>query len=136
MTWVVDTCIVIDVLDNDPEFGRTSASMLEKSLPDGLLVCPVTMVELSPAFDGNLDIQKGFLAAVGIDFTEAWTSADTEQAHRAWNAYVQARRAGDAPKRPLADLLIGAFACRHRGLITRNPADFRRWYPKLKLRQP
>jgi hypothetical protein len=65
----------------------------------------------------------------------SWTLADTECAHRAWNAYVQARRASDVPKRPVADVLIGAFACRYQGLITRNPVDFRRCFPKLKLRQ-
>jgi predicted nucleic acid-binding protein len=136
MGWVVDTCVVIDVLDEDPAFGRISAKMLEKSLRDGLVVCPVTMVELAPAFQGDLPLQKHFLEAVGIDFTEAWTFADTERAHGAWSLYVQSRRTGNTPKRPLADLLIGAFACRHRGLITRNPADFRRWFPKLRLRQP
>jgi predicted nucleic acid-binding protein len=135
MSWVVDTCVLIDVLEDDPVFGGTSADLLEKSLRDGLVLCPVTMVELSPAFAGNLETQKHFLEQVGIDFTEGWTLADTECAHRAWNAYVQARRASDAPKRPVADLLIGAFACRYQGLITRNPTDFRRWFPKLKLRQ-
>jgi len=136
MSWVVDTCVLIDVLDNDPNFGRTSAALLEKSRRDGLVVSPVTMVELAPAFDGNLESQKYFLSQVGVDFTETWTLADTERAHHAWNSYVQARRTSNTPKRPLADLLIGAFACRHHGLITRNPADFRRWFPKLKLRQP
>jgi len=85
---------------------------------------------------GNLEMQKHFLEQVGIDFTENWTLADSERAHRAWNVYVQARRASDAPRRPVADVLIGAFACRCQGLITRNPTDFRRWFPKLKLRQP
>jgi predicted nucleic acid-binding protein len=136
MKWVVDTCVLIDVLEDDPAFGRSSADLLEKSLRDGLVLSPVTMVELSPAFDGNLETQKHFLEQVGIDFTDPWTFGDTECAHRAWNACVQARRASHAPKRPLADLLIGAFAFRHKGLITRNPADFRRWFPKLKLRQP
>jgi predicted nucleic acid-binding protein len=136
MKWVVDTCVLIDVLENDPAFGGSSADLLEKSLRDGLVICPVTMVELSPAFDGNLETQKHFLEQIGVDFTDPWTFADTECAHRAWNAYVQARRASDAPKRPLADLLMGAFAFRHKGLITRNPTDFRRWFPKLKLRQP
>jgi predicted nucleic acid-binding protein len=136
MKWVVDTCVLIDVLEDDPAFGKSSADLLEKSLRDGLVLSPVTMVELSPAFDGNLETQKHFLEQVGIDFTDPWTFGDTECAHRAWNAYVQARRASHAPKRPLADLLIGAFAFRHKGLITRNPADFRRWFPKLKLRQP
>jgi predicted nucleic acid-binding protein len=136
MSWVVDTCVVIDVLEEDPAFGRSSAQLLEKLLRDRLLVCPVTVVELAPAFQGDLGLEKHFLEAVGIDFTETWTFADTEQAHRAWNLYVQSRRVSDAQRRPLADLLIGAFACRHQGLITRNPADFRRWFPKLKLRQP
>jgi predicted nucleic acid-binding protein len=36
----------------------------------------------------------------------------------------------------LADLLIGAFACRRRGLITRNPANFKRFYPGLKVLGP
>ena len=136
MKWVVDKCVLIDVLEDDPAFGRSSADLLEKSLRDGLVLCPVTMVELSPAFDGNLETQKHFLEQMGVDFTDPWTFGDTECAHRAWNAYVQARRASGTPKRPLADLLIGAFAFRHKGLITRNPADFRRWFPKLKLRQP
>ena len=134
MSWVVDTCVVIDILENDPAFGEASADLLEKLSRDGLVVCPVTMVELSPAFDGNLETQKHFLQQVGIDFTENWTIADTEAAHRAWNAYVEARRASNMPKRPIADLLIGAFACRFQGLVTRNPADFRRWFSKLKLR--
>jgi hypothetical protein len=134
MSWVVDTCVVIDILEDDPTFGEASADLLEKLSRDGLVICPVTMVELSPAFDGNLETQKHFLQQVGIDFTENWTVADTESAHRAWNAYVEARRASNMPKRPIADLLIGAFACRFQGLVTRNPADFRRWFSKLKLR--
>jgi Predicted nucleic acid-binding protein, contains PIN domain len=136
MSWVVDTCVLIDVLEDDPSFGRASAQLLEKSLRNGLLLCPVTMIELSPAFAGDLEVQKHFLEQAGVDFTEGWTAADTESAYQAWNAYVQARRTNDTPKRPLADLLIGAFACRQQGLITRNPTDFRRWFPKLKLRQP
>jgi hypothetical protein len=97
MSWVVDTCVLLDVLENDPSFGPASANLLEKSLRDGLLLCPVTMVELSPAFSGSLETQKHFLEQVGIDFTEGWTFADTECAHRAWNVYVQARRGAHLP---------------------------------------
>ena len=32
--------------------------------------------------------------------------------------------------------MIGAFAATRRGLVTRNPAAFRRWFPKLVLREP
>lgn len=134
--WIVDTCIVIDVLENDPEFGLASAKLLQRLLPQALAISPVSMVELSAAFGGNLQAQKEFLDRVGISHSEAWTAADTENAHAAWNAYVRSRRDGVSPRRPIADILLGAFALNRRGLVTRNGADFQRWYPKLAVRQP
>ncbi|MEO6005739.1 MAG: type II toxin-antitoxin system VapC family toxin [Opitutus sp.] len=134
--WVVDTCVVLDVLEHDPKFGLVSARLLEKLLVDGLAVSPVTFVELSAAFEGDLAEQKHFLEQAGISHTESWTLADTEVAHHAWNAYVQSRRGNQIPKRPIADILIGGFAMNRQGLITRNPSDFRRWFPKLLIREP
>lgn len=134
--WVVDTCIVLDVFEDDPTFGMPSAKLLERLLADGLCVSPVTMVELSAAFSGDLLEQKRFLGEAGISYGEHWTTADTEASHHAWNTYVQSRRAGKIPKRPVADLLIGGFALNRGGLVTRNPADFKRWFPKLPIREP
>lgn len=136
MTWIVDTCVVLDVFENDPQFGQASAKLLQRLLPDGLAVSAVTMVELAAAFDGDLLGQKRFLEQSGIAHSEAWTVADTEAAHRAWNAYVKARRTDKFPKRPVADILIGGFALNRKGLVTRNAADFRRWFPKLVIREP
>ena len=129
--WVIDTCVVLDVFENDPRFGLASARLLEKLLADGMAVSPVTMVELAAAFSGDLTEQNRFLDEAGISYTEAWTVADTEAAHRAWNSYVQGRRSDKVPKRPVADILIGGFATNRQGLVTRNPTDFRRWFPKL-----
>ena len=134
--WVVDTCIVLDVLEHDPVFGRPSARLLQKLLPQGLTISPVTMIELSAAFSGDLAEQKRFLDQAGISYEEPWTAADTEQAHTAWNAYVAAKRQARAAKRPVADILIGGFAANRTGLVTRNPRDFSRWFPHLKLREP
>jgi predicted nucleic acid-binding protein len=136
MTWIVDTCVVLDIFENDPQFGKGSAKLLEKLLPDGLAISPVTMIELSAAFAGDLAEQKKFLDQAGISHSEPWTTADTEASHAAWNSYVTARRAHKIPKRPVADLLIGGFAANRHGLITRNPDDFRRWFPKLTIREP
>jgi hypothetical protein len=61
MTWVVDTCVVIDVLEDDPSFGLRSATLLEQKLGEGLSICPVTFVELAPAFTGDLEEQARFL---------------------------------------------------------------------------
>jgi predicted nucleic acid-binding protein len=134
--WVVDTCIVLDVFEHDPAFGRPSAELLHKLLPQGLAICPVTMVELSAAFSGDLAEQKRFLDQAGISYAEPWTAADTEQAHSAWNTYVMTKRQGRTVKRPVADLLIGGFAVNRIGLVTRNPRDFSRWFPRLTLRAP
>jgi hypothetical protein len=134
--WIVDTCVVLDIFEDDPEFGMPSARLLGKLLPDGLAVSPITMVELAAAFNGDLGEQKRFLELAGIAHSEAWTLADTEAAHGAWNAHVKGRRAGKLPKRPVADILIGSFAASRQGLITRNSGDFRRWFPKLAIREP
>ena len=134
--WVVDTCIVLDIFEHDPAFGRPSGELLHKLLPQGLAISPVTMVELSAAFAGDLAEQKRFLDQAGISYAEPWTPADTELAHAAWNAYVVAKRQGRAAKRPVADLLIGSFAANRTGLVTRNSRDFSRWFPALKLREP
>jgi predicted nucleic acid-binding protein len=136
MAWVIDTCVVIDILENDPEFGVRSARKLEALLDDGLVLCPVTMVELSPAFDGNLPAQKEFLDMCGIDYHQPFTVADSESAHAAWNEYVQAKRRRQTAKRPVADLLIGGFALRFDGLITRNPNDFQPWFKTLMIVVP
>jgi predicted nucleic acid-binding protein len=133
--WIVDTCVVLDVFENDPRFGRRSAELLQRLAPQGLGVSPVTMVELAAAFRGDLVEQKRFLDQAGIAYDEAWTSADTESAYQAWNAYVSARRQSRTSKRPIADILIGAFAVNRTGLVTRNAADFG-WFARLKVREP
>ncbi|MBE7539453.1 MAG: type II toxin-antitoxin system VapC family toxin [Opitutaceae bacterium] len=134
--WVVDTCVVLDVFEHDPRFGLPSARLLERLLPDGLAVSPVTMVELSAAFSGDLVEQMRFLDHAGIAYSDPWTSADMEASHRAWHACVRARRTEKVPRRPVANLLIGGFAFNRSGLVTRDPGDFKRWYPKLTIREP
>jgi predicted nucleic acid-binding protein len=134
MAWVVDTCVLLDVLEDDPEFGHSSALILDAHSEDGLVICPVTYAELAPAFDGDPALQDEFLAGVGIDFRQDWLWEDTLRAHEAWHRFIQRKRAKILPKRPLADILIGAFAARHQGLITRNPSDFEPVFPDLLLR--
>ncbi|MEA2603748.1 MAG: hypothetical protein QOF89_4740 [Acidobacteriota bacterium] len=136
MPWVVDTCVLIDVLEDDPTFGRASALTLEAHATDGLIVCPITFAELAPAFEGDPGLQEEFLAGIGADYRQDWSWEDTLRAHEAWNVFVQRRRSGVLPKRPLADILIGAFSSRHQGLITRNPDDFVKVFPDLVLRVP
>lgn len=134
--WVVDTCVVLDVFEHDPQFGKTSAKLLQRLLADGLTVSPVTMIELGAAFEGDYIEQKRFLNLAGIDYMEPWTIVDSEVSQQAWQRYVKARREDRIPKRPVAELMIGGFAANRQGLVARNPSDFRRWFPKLVIKEP
>jgi len=136
MAWVVDTCVLLDVLEGDPLFGEQSVLCLEKCAADGLVVCPVTFIELAPAFLGDVTREMDFLDRLGADSGEDWTREDSRAAHRAWFGYVERRRGRKLPKRPLADILIGAFSMRFDGLITRNTGDFRSVFPELNLMEP
>lgn len=136
MAWVVDTCLVIDVLEADPEHGPGSRTLLKVCLGEGLLVSPITQIELAPAFGGDWARQCEFLRRAGMAFNEDWQPEDTLAAHAAWHRQVLRRRSGTAGRRPVADILIGAFALRHRGLLTRNPADFKAAFPELRMRAP
>lgn len=122
--WVVDTSVLLDIRIKDARFGLRSAKALEARLGEGLVISPVTFVEMAPAFQGRLDLLEKFLEELGVEWPQEWTDADTVNACRLWSQHVASKRAGLVLKRPLADIFIEAFAQRFRGLITRNPKDF------------
>ena len=45
--WVVDTCVIIDVLSGDGEFSVKSADAIDMKRGDGLVIAPITYVELA-----------------------------------------------------------------------------------------
>ena len=49
---------------------------------------------------------------------------------------VDRRRRTQLAKRPIADVLIAAFAMRFQGIITRNLSDFQLIAPHLKIVAP
>jgi len=136
MAWVVDTSVIIDVFENDPQFGVKSAHCLADHLTRGLLICPVTYAEFGPVCRGEESVALEFLLSVGINWLEPWTWRDTARAFQLWHEHIHNKRGGRVPRRPIADVLIGAFALRFDGLITRNTEEFRRLCPALRVVQP
>ena len=136
MAWVVDTCLLIDVAEEDPVFARRSGELLESKESDGLVVCPVSLVEMGPVFDGVWEDLEAFLRPIGLKWDTQWTHRDTEVAFNAWHVAVQRKRQKQVKLRPVADVLIGAFALRFDGLLTRNTADFKTLFPTLNLVEP
>ena len=136
MIWVVDTCVILDVLDNHPDFAKVSSQALQSKLDDVLVVAPVTYVELAPAFNGDIAAQDGFLDALWIQRDFGGDKAIVLAAHNAWNEHIKRKRTGAEKKRPIADVMIGAYALQKGGLITRNEADFRSLFPTLTIFNP
>ncbi len=136
MAWVVDTCVLIDIAEGDPRFGRDSALLLNHKRSAGLLVAPISYIELASRFRGVLSAQDDFLEHLSVSHTEDWIARDTLTAHQAWHAFTEKRRRGELKKRPIADVLIGAFAQRFDGLLTRNARDFQKLFPTLRIETP
>jgi len=134
--WVIDTCLLIDIADADPHFSSVSARLIANRQPQGLVISPVSYVELAPAFGGVIAAQNHFLGKLGVDWTEGWTWRDTQNAFHAWSDHVESRRVRQLTRRPVADILIGAFALRFRGLLTRNVRDFHKLFPNLRVESP
>lgn len=136
MSWVVDTCILLDVFEGDEDFAVASADALDAHSPEGLCIAPVTFVELAPAFHGDLSEEENFLAGLGVVAEFGSGKEAILAAAKAWCSHIGRKRAGKAPRRPVADALIGAFATTRQGLITRNADDFRTFFPSLAIVEP
>jgi hypothetical protein len=133
MAWVVDSCVILDIALNDPQFGHVSAKAVAARLKDGLVACPTSVIEIVPTFGGDFAETKRFLQRCGISAYAPWLDSDSEAAAQGWQTYVSLKRKGQSPKRPMADILIGGFAMRHQGLLTRNEPHFRSYFPGLNL---
>ena len=134
--WVVDTCVIIDVLSGDGVFSVKSADAIDMERAEGLVVAPITYVELAPSFLGDVAKQDMVLSGLGIECDFAGNKEAVLAAHKAWYEHVLRKRSGEVAKRPIADVLIGAYAMEKGGLITRNEADFKTIYPNLTIFNP
>jgi len=136
MAWVVDSCVLLDVALGESVWSVPSARLIDRFAADGLVACPVSMVEIAPYFDGDIGKERMFLDQIDIRHDWDWLPEDTERAAKAWARQVYLKREKRVSKRPVADILIGAFAMRVGGLLTRNAQHFRSVFPELRVESP
>src|SRR5258708_30143615 len=94
MVWVVDTSVLLDIHMQDPTFGRRSAQCLARYLRNGLVACPVSYIEIAPAFSSQVELQIEFLQEVGVQWREAWAWSDTTYSPTLCGPYLEKKRGG------------------------------------------
>ena len=130
---VVDSCVVIDVLEDDRRWAGWSQAQLETWSARGpLLINAVIYAELA-AYASSKESLEAEIAAAGLAVREFPRDA-LFLAGRAHAAY---RRRGGTRGGVLADFLVGAHAAVLQiPILTRDTARFRAYFPTVRLVSP
>jgi predicted nucleic acid-binding protein len=130
---LVDTCVLLDLLGDDPTWGDWSAEHIRAAIDgDGIVINQVVYAEISIHFARIEDIDEALPPADFLRESLPW-----EAGFLAGRAYVNYRRNGGSKSAPLPDFYIGAHALvdGYR-LLTRNHRDFRSHFPALEIIAP
>jgi predicted nucleic acid-binding protein len=130
---LVDTNVLIDVLQPDPKWEKWSEAHLRASRTAGALVInPLVYAEVSTGFSTQRQLDQALSTAIYRRENLPW-----EAALNAGRAFISYRRAGGAKRSPLPDFYIGAHAdLRGYFLLTRDPTRYRQYFPTLKIIAP
>jgi predicted nucleic acid-binding protein len=133
MNVLVDSSVLLDTFTEDSKWFEWSALALARAAETSrLLVNPVIYAEISVRFDRIEDLDD----ALPLD-RFAREPLPYDAAFLAGKVFLRYRRRGGQRSSPLPDFFIGAHAAvaGHR-LLTRDPARFRSYFPKLDLISP
>jgi predicted nucleic acid-binding protein len=130
---LVDTNVLVDVLENDPDWADWSLRQLRaQSQVHDLAINPVIYAELSLTFD-SVAALDGALAGMQIAVEEIPRPA----LFLAGRAFVKYRRSGGAKSNVLPDFFIGAHAavlgC---GILTRDARRYTQHFKTVRLITP
>ena len=130
---LVDTNVLLDVLQDDPRWADWSQQQLESArLSDRLAINAVVYAELSIAFARIEELE-----AVVREAKLAVEAIPREALFLAGKVFLRYRRARGARTGVLPDFFIGAHAAVMQWpLLTRDVRRYRRYFPTLKLITP
>ncbi len=133
MSTLVDSNVIIDVLSEDRRWFEWSAAALAAAAErSALCINPIVYAEVA----------VGYSSADAVDSVLPEERFERlplpfEAAYLAGRAYLAYRRKGGTRSSPLPDFYIGAHAVAEgHTLLTRDPARYRTYFPKLRLVSP
>lgn len=130
---LVDSCILIDVLADDPQWADWSLDQLDRLGQQGpLIINPLILAEISPRFERAADLET---ALAGLPLQRSPLPWDA--AFLAGQAFRVYRQSGGIKHSPMPDFYIGAHALvQGLRLLTRDVARYRTYFPKLEMVGP
>ena len=130
---LVDSNVLLDVLEDDPIWFPWSSQHLAACAEESTLVInPIIYAEVSIGFQRIEELEAVFPADAFERRPLPW-----EAAFLAGKSYLAYRRSGGARRSPLPDFFIGAHAAvEGLTLLTRDPARYRTYYPRLRIVAP
>ena len=130
---LVDTNVLVDVLQNEPQWADWSIAQLRAQAQlHELVINPVIYAELSLSFS-TFEALDRVLATMELAIHEVPRPA----LFLAGKAYLQYRRRGGGKAQVLPDFFIGAHAAVEGWpLLTRDASRFRTYFPSLEVVAP
>ena len=130
---LVDTNVLVDVLQNDPQWAKWSISQMRaQSSLHALVINPIIYAEMSLSFS-TLEALDDVVDTLALELREIPRPA----LFLAAKAYAQYRRRGGSKLQVLPDFFIGAHAAVEGWpLLTRDASRFRTYFPTLDVLAP
>ena len=130
---LVDTNVILDVVENDPQWAAWSQAQLEAaSLKYTLVINPVIYAELSIAYQ-RIEELEAMLKSAGLRLDPI----PREALFLAGRVFLKYRQRKGTKSGVLPDFFVGAHAAvAGIPLLTRNLGSYRTYFPSLKLITP
>ena len=130
---LVDTNVLVDVLENDPEWAEWSIAQLRaQSQIHRLVINPIIYSDLSLTFS-TVEALDDSLAGMELEMIDIPKPA----LFLAGKAFVQYRRSGGVKNNVLGDFFIGAHAAVSAlPVLTRDTRRYTSYFPSVKLVAP
>ena len=130
---IVDSNVLLDVITDDPTWGRWSSGALERTADEAILVIDAMIyAEVSIGFASIEALEE----ALPPDLYRR-EHLPYEAAFLAGKAFLRYRQAGGSRRSPLPDFYIGAHAAvAGYRLLTRDATRYRTYFPRLQLIAP
>jgi predicted nucleic acid-binding protein len=130
---LVDTNVLLDIVQGDDDWVDWSTAMFELAAHDGhVFINPIVYAEVAAFYDDVEDLDDAlppsFVRRLDLPYAAGFLAG---------HAFLKYRRRGGARRSPLPDFYIGAHAAiAGLALLTRDPKRYRAYFPTIRLIAP